>query len=237
MWSDYLDTLRGKWGEVPAGKVRLKTTDLELLDDEELLKTWKQAAKEGSEAREWYRILYAPILKDKSVLDVGSGFAIDTIGFALNGAKVTFLDIVDSNLRVLRRLCSVMKLEDVDFCYLKEAKSLDALGVFDVIWCQGSMICAPFQVAKGESSALLQHLRIGGRWIELAYPKSRWEREGKLPFEKWGKKTDDSAPWMEWYDLDKLLRRLEPSKFKTILDFEFHSSDFVWFDLLRSGND
>lgn len=38
---------------------------------------------------------------------------------------------------------------------------------------------------------------------------------------------------MEWYDLEKLLRRLEPAKFQVILNLEFHKSDFNWFDLQR----
>jgi len=213
----------------------MKTTDLELLDDVRLLETWKQASKEGAEVREWYRILYAPILKEKVMLDVGSGFGIDSIGFAQSGARVTFLDIVESNLRVLRRVCGLLGLRNVDFCYLQDSRSLARLGAFDVVWCQGSMICAPFEVARGESQELLKHLRPGGRWIELAYPKVRWEREGRLPFDKWGSKTDASAPWMEWYDLEKLKKRLEPAKFRTVLEFEFHNRDFNWFDLVREG--
>ena len=38
---------------------------------------------------------------------------------------------------------------------------------------------------------------------------------------------------MEWYDLDKLLSRLSPVKFRVVLSFEFHNSDFNWFDLER----
>ena len=73
----------------------------------------------------------------------------------------------------------------------------------------------------------------GGRWIELAYPKARWERDGKMPFEQWGGKTDGGAPWVEWYDLDKVLARLYPAKFDVILHFNFHNDDFSWFDLIR----
>ncbi len=40
----------------------------------------------------------------------------------------------------------------------------------------------------------LKHWPVGGRWIELAYPKSRWVRDGKMPFDRLGKKTDGGAP-------------------------------------------
>jgi hypothetical protein len=45
--------------------------------------------------------------------------------------------------------------------------------------------------------------------------------------------TDGGAPWVEWYDLTKLHAVLEPARFDTVLYFEFHNSDFNWFDLLR----
>ena len=52
----------------------------------------------------------------------------------------------------------------------------------------------------------------------------------------WGEKTDGGAPWMEWYDLEKLLRRLEPYRFDTVLAFNFHDDDFNWFDLQLRGD-
>ena len=59
---------------------------------------------------------------------------------------------------------------------------------------------------------------------------------GKLPFEKWGEKTDGKGtPWCEWYDLDKLLELLKPAHFNPVLNFDFHNNDFNWFDLVREG--
>lgn len=81
---------------------------------------------------------------------------------------------------------------------------------------------------------MLRHLPVGGRWIELAYPRERWEREGRMPFSEWGKITDgEGTPWMEWYDLDRLRARLRPAEFDVVLHFNFHHDDFNWFDLIR----
>jgi hypothetical protein len=91
----------------------------------------------------------------------------------------------------------------------------------------------PLSLAQIEAQALIQHLPTGGRWIELGYPKARWEREGSLPFDQWGEKTDGGAPWIEWHDLEKVRWMLAPFQFDVILDFEFHNSDFNWFDLIR----
>lgn len=236
----WLNVLRGKWSEVPAGTTSRATTP-KLLDlpDDQLLSIYGQARKESTEGpafsiRGWYHLLYKDILRGKRVLDVGSGLGIDGIAFAEEGAQVTFLDIVDSNLQLVKRLCYLKKIDNVDFCYMENLSSLSALRRdFDVIWCQGSLINAPFEIIRVEAQELLKHLKKNGRWIELAYPKTRWEREGKMSFETWGDTTDGGAPWMEWYDLTKLLAILEPSKFNVVLNFEFHGGDFNWFDLER----
>jgi len=81
---------------------------------------------------------------------------------------------------------------------------------------------------------LASHLRVGGRWLELCYPKERWERDGKLAFIDWGGKTDgERTPWVEWYDGHKLLKALEPYNFDTIFELNFHNNDFNWFDLVK----
>ncbi len=240
MLEDWLEILRTKWCEVPSGRtVRATTSQLLQLPDKELLRFHSEATKESTEGdgfsiRGWYHCLYKDILHGKRVLDVGSGLGIDGIAFAEAGASVTFLDIVESNLKVVRRLCELRHIEDVEFCYLQKLSSLAGLkSDFDVVWCQGSLINAPYEVIRAEAQEFLKHLKPNGRWIELAYPKTRWEREGKMPFEKWGEVTDGGAPWMEWYDLSKLRAILEPDQFDVVLYLEFHNHDFNWFDLIR----
>jgi len=238
-WSNPFAFLRTKWSEVPAGNRRLNTKHLLDVSDQDLLSLWTKAKFEATtgenfSVRGWYHMLYTPILKGLKVLDVGSGFGIDSITFAQAGAEMTFLDILEPNLLVIRRICELLRLKNMDFLYLEDFSSLSNLETnYDVIWCQGSLNTVPFEIARREAQELLRHLKPNGRWIELAYPRTRWEREGKLPFDKWGERTNGGAPWVEWYDLHKLLVRLHPSRFDVILHFEFHNSDFNWFDLLR----
>jgi methyltransferase family protein len=240
-WNKPFEILRSKWFEVPAGNTRIKTSDLAYMPDHEFLDFWKKIkidATSGSSfnVRGWYHNLYLDSFKNKNLMDFGSGLGIDGITFAQNGANVTFVDIAQSNLEVLKRLCDLLGLTNVEFLYLEEFESIKQLPKdFDVIWCQGSMINLPLEIAAKEAQILLSHLRIGGRWIELAYPEERWVKEGKMPFNKWGEKTDgEGTPWIEWYDLDKLLQRLNPAQFDVILNFNFYDNDFNWFDLLRT---
>ena len=214
------DLLRTKWSTVPAGlDNRRSSTDLLALPDSELKDLWlgvhrEATTGEGFAVRGWYQTLYRDVLKGKSVLDVGSGMGIDGVEFARRGARVTFVDIVESNLQVLKRLCQIFGAPDVRFVHLQNLASLNGLPEFDVIWCQGSMINAPFDFSARESAAIMRHLKPGGRWIELAYPRERWERDGRPAFSVWGTMTDgEGTPWMEWYDLDRLLKRLAPATF------------------------
>ena len=238
-FNSYLEALREKWKEVPSSIYRIDTSELLTVPDNELLSLWTETKEkdmfaDGFCIRGWYRSLYKSFLAGKKVMDVGSGFGVDGITFAQAGAHITFVDIVESNLIVLRRICSALNVQNVRFHYLESLESFARLDYdYDVIWCMGSLINSPFEVTREEVQALVQHLKEGGHWIELGYPESRWEREGRMPFEEWGVKTDGGAPWIEWKDLPKLKTLLEPVEFETLLHFDFHKSDFNWFDLVR----
>jgi 2-polyprenyl-3-methyl-5-hydroxy-6-metoxy-1,4-benzoquinol methylase len=242
-WQLPYETLRRKWVSVPSGDgVSEKTTNLMQLSDDELLARWEKARHDittGPEFahRGWYHALYADGMRDKKVLDVGSGFGVDSITFAQHGAKLTFVDLVETNLKVLERLCHIMGLKEPQFVYLQDLSALKPLDTdYDVIMAMGSMHHAPQDVLRPEYRELLRHLKVGGRWLQLAYPKARWVRDRRPRFAHWGLTTDGpGTPWAEWYDLSKLLSMFEPAKFDVVLYQEFHNSDFNWFDLLYRG--
>jgi len=182
-------------------------------------------------------VLYADSFSGRKLLDLGSGFAIDSITFAQHGARVTFVDLAETNLVVVQRLCRILGLENVDFLLLEDIGSLRSLDTdYDVIMAIGSLHHAPFEVIRPEVQELIKHLKVGGRWLQLAYPRSRWIREGRMPFDKWGEQTDGvGTPWAEWYDLPKLSKLLEPACFDVVLCMEFRNNDFIWFDLCYRG--
>jgi hypothetical protein len=236
------DVLRRKWGEVPFGQSqRRMSKDLLHLSDGELVEQWESAYRDTStgkafSVRGWYQTLYRDALRGKKILDVGCRLAPDSIHFAQHGAVVTFLDLIESNVRFAERVCRLKRIPNASFCYMEDLSSLDSLPIdFDVIYCCGSLINAPLELTRMEAQALLSHLPVNGRWIELGYPRVRWEREGRLPETNWGDRTDGGAPWMEWHDLQKLEYLLAPAEFEVVLTLEFHNSDFNWFDLIRRG--
>jgi FkbM family methyltransferase len=242
-WTSPYEVLRGKWGEVPTTRHgRMKTSDLLALSDDELLGQWEKSRIDittGAEFahRGWYHALYADAMRGKKVMDVGSGFGVDSITFAQHGARLTFVDLVETNLNVLRRLCKILGINDVRFHLMRDVDSLRTLdNDYDVIMAMGSLHHMPGQAIKSEYQELVRHLKVGGRWLQLAYPTQRWIRDGKPSFGRWGEMTDGpGTPWSEPYDVPKLLRMLAPAKFDVVLYQEIHDSDFNWFDLLYRG--
>ena len=90
---------------------------------------------------------------------------------------------------------------------------------YDVVWACGSLINSPFAFTRAEVSGVAANTpKPEGRWVELAYPMYTLEREGCMPFDRWGEKTDGRAPWMEWKDLDKVLRLLASLRFEVVLE-------------------
>lgn len=243
-WEKPYETLRKRWNAVPTTKTGIVSTKkLSELGDDELLAEWEKARKDIATGMEfahrgWYHALYADGMRGKKVMDIGSGFGVDSITFAQHGARLTFVDLVETNLKVLERLCRIMGLKDVRFILLEDLGTLRPLDTdYDVIMAMGSLHNAPDSVMKPEYQELLRHLKVGGRWLQLAYPRSRWIREGRSPFSKWGEITDGpGTPWCEPYNLEKLLGMFAPAKFDVVLYQEFHNGDFNWFDLLYRGS-
>lgn len=232
-----IERLRNKWRQVPFGNTRTNSTRLLKLNDAELLEQWRKGFSQSYNIREWFYRKYEGELAGKKVLDVGCGLGYDGIYFASQGANITFADIVPENIRVVRRLCNLKDIRAY-YYYLggdNLAESIEALGKdYDFIMAMGSLHCAPQRIIGPEIRELVKHLKVGGRWLQLAYPKSRWEREGRLPFWLWGRRTDGiRTQWMEWYDPDKLLKLLGDG-FELVFYKEWYNNEFNWFDFRKT---
>jgi hypothetical protein len=235
-----LPSLADKWREVPAGSDmsdRRFSDDLLNLPDDDLLAYWEQQYETGVELRGWWWRLYRDIFRHRKVLEIGSGMGVDATFFASHGAVWTCCDIARPNLQLIERVAAAKGL-DIRTLHINSIKSFDALPYdFDFVWCNGSLINLPFELAREESAAILSHLKLGGRWIELAYPRERWVREGGPPFSEWGKMTDgERTPWVEWYDIQRLKLRLHPGRFETVFEHRFDSDHFIWMDALYAGS-
>ncbi len=232
---DVLAAHREKWREVPGGDDtdgRRYSSDLLKLPDAELLSFWDgMAANRASGVIGWIGPLYRDFMNGRRVLELGSGLGLDGLRFASQGAHWTFADIASDNLAMIERIAALKGLK-VTTHLIGPDLSFDKLdGQFDAVLACGSVHHVPFDVARQECLNVLKKLKLGGRWLELVYPKERWEKAGSPSFEQWAKMTDgDRTPWAEWYDADKVRARLAPARLRTILDFGFASDNYRWLD-------
>jgi 2-polyprenyl-3-methyl-5-hydroxy-6-metoxy-1,4-benzoquinol methylase/predicted O-methyltransferase YrrM len=229
--------LREKWCELPGTRRgRARSSDLLALSDGQLLEYWEACRREtsGADVRGWYQDLYREKFAGLDIADIGSGLGIDSVFFAEHGARVTFADIVEENLMVLRRLAPLKKVQ-ADFYYIDDFFHFHFDKEFDVLLCIGSLLNAPFEFMQREVRALSQFLRVGGRAVVLAYPKERFVASGAKDFAEFAKTTDgERTPWCEWYDDDKT-RQLFGESFRLNWSRNFGNDgiEFNWFDLTK----
>jgi precorrin-6B methylase 2 len=238
--------LAEKWHEVPVThQDRSSTRAMLELGDEELLAVWSRRAAatggpKGLGVGDWEYYVYRELFKGSNVIEVGPGLGVLGVSFLEYCAHMTFIDVVESNLKLIERICRLKNLDNVKFLHLTSIEDLARLeGEYDAVFAHGSLHHAPAEVIKDEFTALASRLKVGGRFIMLAYPKLRWEREGCPAFSEWGKSTDGEAtPWAEWYDLPKLLEQLAPHRFHVLMTFDnIANSDMNWFDLVKTDGD
>jgi SAM-dependent methyltransferase len=235
LWNQPLKTLRAKWGTIPLHNGRAQSIDLLQLADDELIELWctQRDLDAALDLRGWYRLLYRDTVPGKRILDIGCGFAYDSLTFAEQGAELTLVDIVEDNVRLAARVARLLGL-DVRTLYMESVETLARLpSDFDVVMAIGSLHNAPEGVMRPEYKELARRLKPGGRWWQFAYPKARWEREGSLPFDEWAPQVDGpGTPWEEWLDVPRLLDFLAPARFELVFYTEWYNRNFNWFDLV-----
>lgn len=257
-WEQMFATLKNKWHEVPSRKEEYANVDIQIdgvtastskllkLTDKQLLSFWRGAAPSDT-----FTNFYASTFQNKKVLDIGSGMARQTLQFALNGAHVTYCDVVPTNLEVIRRVASALGCASrvktiliTDLNKFKQdlsqhAKSSPDFMPLDVITAFGSMHHVPSEFIHKEVNILLEHLRIGGTWLQLAYPIHRWTQDGGPPFSEGGWGGDDNGktktPWAEWYEPGKLMKILRPHEFHMNWCGIVGGFEFIWFELTHLG--
>lgn len=244
-FDSFIVASREKWKELPGGdhyEPRVFAESLMKKNNEDFRTFWMHQYQEAKKPhmRGWFQTLYRDAFKGKRVLELGSGLGVDGVHFLDSGAIWTFADIVPGNLDVVRRAVDMMGVgANASYLPINQLRAIERLtNKFDAVWANGSMHHAPFLIAQEESRQILQKLEPNGRWIELVYSRERWLREGSLPFSEWGKRTDgERTNWAEWYDVEKLKRRLAPARFVTVLNASIYNKTCTWIDLLRDGPD
>src|SRR5690242_8731756 len=145
----YFSFLQEKWRNVQAGDIL--SDELLSLDRAAFFDAWQKhfLLHHSADVRRWYLTLYREFMHGKAVLEVGSGLGFDGITFLQAGAKQwTFSDISSENLKVIRRACEELGLSADVIAVGNGFECFDNLGMYDVIWVNGSLVNLPFELAR-----------------------------------------------------------------------------------------
>lgn len=229
--------LREKWREIPATRQeRLFSTELLDWSDRLLLGFWDECRRQTmtSEVRGWYHEKYKDMLAGKTMADVGPGMGIDGMFYASYGAKVTFVDIVEDNLKLLERICKLKGIE-AEYYYIDDFFDFNFAHDFDVFSFIGSMHNAPFEFSKKEATAMMKFLKPGGKILMLAYPRERYIACGAKSFVEFGQKCDgERTPWCEWYDDEKMKQLFGPEfELDFSQNFGHQGIEFNFFEMTK----
>lgn len=230
-------SLREKWRELQATRQgRMFSVDMLRWPDDSLLSYWEECRAQTTtpEVRGWFQELYKDEFSHCMLADIGPGIGIDGIYFADRGAMVTFVDIVEDNLKLLRRICKLKGIS-AQFYYIDNFFNYHFENTFDVYMFIGSMHNAPFDFSQRQAAGLAPFLRVGGKIVMLAYPKERYERSGAKNFAEFGKMTDgERTPWCEWYDDEKIKHLFGPGfQLEWSRNFGSEGIEFNWFELTK----
>ena len=237
MDNDFTQQLRNKWQEIPATRQdRAFSSDLLDWPDDRLLEYWDECRQQTTtpNVRGWFQGLYRDDFTGLEIADVGPGVGVDGIYFAQRGAHVTFVDIVEDNLRLLKRICTLKGIS-ADYYFIDDFFSYRFTKQFDAFLFIGSMINAPFDFTQRQLEAMLTFLRPGGKVLMLGYPKERYIRLGAQSCEEFGKMTDgERTPWCEWYNDEKVRMLFGPGyQLNWSRNFGSENLEFNWFDLTK----
>jgi hypothetical protein len=233
--------LRNKWCEIPATRqTRQFSTDLLDWTDEELLIYWEKCRQETGipEIRGWYQQMYKDQLNGADIIEVGPGVGLDGIFFAQHGARVTFADIVEDNLKLLERICKLKRIE-AEYYFIDDFFTYRFQRQFDAFLCIGSLINAPFDFAQRQVEEMMRYLKVNGKVLFLGYPKERFIKLGAKDGAEFGKLTDgERTPWCEWYN-DEKIKKLFGDHFvlNWSRNFGLKPEDFNWFELTKLSED
>jgi hypothetical protein len=235
---DWFQALSDRWKVVPFGQSDRESTETLLkLDDDQLVRIYNSVLAKDTLTdfahRGWFHTLYKDVLIEKDILDIGTGLGISSIQFLSWGNRVTFADLVPSNLELVERIIKVLGIQgSAKFLLVEKFEDLHKVNDLDVLFSGGSLHHAPKEFLAPEYQILQSKVRSGGRWLQLAYPETRWLREGSPKFEKWGTYTDGpDTPYAMPIDASFVQSMIAPRESRVILDYEFHNSDFIWIDL------
>ena len=177
--------------------MRVKTSDLLKLNDQDLISEYeKLISGDLGSYRTFYEERYILNSDAKSILDLGCGLGRDGLFLAELGFKVTFADVINENIDLVKRICKLKKLE-CKFYKLNSFEDYSKLGHHDLISYGVAYIIIQKKLQKNNNNYAKKSLIPNTKFLILSYPFNRWYNDLCKPFSEWGENTDGWAPWTD----------------------------------------
>ncbi len=233
------------WRHAPSGLGKHDTNAMLGLEPSQLVAQWDAAFRARitayPEEEEFFRVMSKRLAR-KRVASIGSGLGFQELLYAKRGAQVRCLDVVDSNLSVLRRVAATKGIKIATALVSDLADpSYGAPGSADVVLFYGSIMTMPEAV---QARALEQAFRLVGRrgtvilmtytW-EFAHQTCGWDDLDDFDPTIFARASDptvegEDCPWSDWHNREKLLA-LSPKGTRVRRAQVWNQDLYEWFEL------
>ena len=137
-FGDLFEKQNSKWFVIPfklPNSERDSSKNLINIDKNLLKKAYEEMEilDHSDDERGWYRDKYVNEFRNKKILDLGCGSGKDGLFFAKRGARVTFADVVSTNLDLVKKMSRIYNLK-ANFYHIKSYEDYSRLGQFDFIY-------------------------------------------------------------------------------------------------------
>lgn len=207
----------------------MRTSELPLDDPEKL----RQYVSSGFETRdrgvpgeEYYAELktLAPLLSGKKVLDFGCGQGIDSLYLARQGAVVSSVDIVPSNIALVE---TILQWHKHSVHLLQDYSEMDGLGMFDLVLSNGCLHHIQDDRVSFVVRQLIDHLNVGGLFLAMVYTREFY------PVPNYAGNNPE-GPWARGYSVEEFMGLLGP-RMKKLQQRVVCYGGFRWFLCQKGG--
>jgi len=188
-------------------------------------------------------------MRGRAVLSVGSGLGFLELFFASHGASMTCVDIVASNLEVIRRKATLSRVSNVETRLVQdpECPEYGPADSCDVALFYGSLMTMPLALQQACIQQVKSVLRPGGTMIlmlytwEFARETCGWSDPSQFDPAEFARASDPSVgeehcPWSDWHDDAKVLALAGPGMVITRRQI-WNQGRYVWYELGHSSED
>lgn len=232
----HIDANRERWLKLPAGRWRANIGLLLKLPDWLFVRLYNYFSKFWEKERKWEYGRYTEIFAGRNVLEIGSGLGYDGIKYSRTASSYTYAELNQLQILFLQKVAALFHKTNIYFEFMTDPLSHTFSKHYNAFYAHGVLHHVPFEVAQKQFQQIDSFLEIGSYCVFLMYPKERWEKSGKPSFDKFGKYTDGSCPWTEYYDTEKM-KALLGEKYELAFQKKWghNNEEFVNFEFIKKS--